>query len=128
MVVGEDRGRVFRKSLSAAGISAEALETGAGLSLARLDQVLFYLRKDLPGITLELFSALTLMDLGLVGYAAASADTAGYALKIVNTYHELTSDRFRPIMETRGERATGCRIPSYSCIRTEPIASSLASV
>jgi AraC-like DNA-binding protein len=104
VVLGEDNGRLFKKSLNAAGISAETLDTGADLSLAKLDQVLFYLRQDLPGITLELFSALTLMDLGLVGYAAASADTVGYALKIVNTYHELTSDRFRPVMEIEGER------------------------
>jgi AraC-like DNA-binding protein len=105
VVLGENNGRLFKKSLTAAGISSQALETGAGLSLARLDQVLYYLRKDLPGITLELFSALSLMDLGLVGYAAASADTAGYALKIVNSYHELTSDRFRPVMAVEGEWA-----------------------
>ena len=103
VLLGEGQGQLFRKSLAAAGISQEVLETGAGLSLAKLDQVLVYLREDLPGITLQLFSALSLMDLGLVGYAAASADTVGYALKIMNTYHELTSDRYRPVMEVGGE-------------------------
>lgn len=104
VVLGEDKKSFLDKSLHTAGVSVAARGTGAGLSLEKMDQLLFYLRKDLPGITLELFSALTLMDLGLIGYAASSADTVGYALKIVNNYYELTSDRFRPVMELEGEK------------------------
>ena len=94
----------FRRALIAAGLTEQELQVSPP-TLARFDQVLFHARGAQPGITLELFSALSLMDLGLVGYAAASADTVGDALRLVNNYHALTSDRFRPVMEVDTERA-----------------------
>lgn len=108
-LVGESRASLFHKALYASGVTRDALRTGNMLSLTRLDQVLFRLRNDVPGITLELFSTLSLLDLGLVGYAAASAGTVGQALNIVNRYHGLTSDRFRPRMEV--EDATARTLP-----------------
>jgi AraC-like DNA-binding protein len=94
----------FRRALIAAGLTEAELQPSPP-TLASLDQVLFHARQAQPGITLELFSALSLMDLGLVGYAAASADTVGDALRLVNNYHALTSDRFRPVMEVDAETA-----------------------
>lgn len=90
---------LYRRTVNTLGLSGKAL-----FSLADLDQMLFYVRQQVPGITLELFSTLSLMDLGLVGYAAASADTVGSALGIVNNYHTMTSDRFRPVVEVEAEK------------------------
>lgn len=85
---------LFREALLVSGLTEDP-----GLSLDCFDKILAYIRGHVPSITLELFSTLSIMDLGLVGYAAASANNVGEALRIINNYHELTSDRFRPLME-----------------------------
>jgi AraC-like DNA-binding protein len=92
---------LFLNTLSTSGLSKKK----DLLSLAEFDQLLFHVRQVIPGVTLELFSSLSLTDLGLVGYAAASADTVGDALRIANNYHALTSDRFRPVMEVTPNKA-----------------------
>lgn len=94
----------YARILAMAGLNLETISTSA-LSLTQLDQILVHARSLQPGVTLELFSALSLTDLGLVGYAAASADTVGDAFEIVNRYHALTSDRYWPVMETGGDSA-----------------------
>ena len=96
----EEHPLVLKHAMSAVGIAHTS-----ELSLAEFDRLLSYVRQQVPGVTLQLFSKLSLMDLGLVGYAAARAGTVGEALRIVNNYHELTSDRFRPVFEVEWELA-----------------------
>ncbi len=91
--------QTYERVLGRAGLGREAIRAQA-LSLAQFDEVLTHARAVQPGVTLELFSTLSLSDLGLVGYAATSADTVGDALQLMNRYHALTSDRYLPLMET----------------------------
>ena len=99
-ILEQHRSGLFRHALTASGLSEQV-----PLSLPEFDRVLSYVRQVIPGITLELFSSLSLTDLGLVGYAATSADTVGDALQIVNKFHELTSDRYRTVMEVTTDKA-----------------------
>jgi len=89
---------LFIHALNAFGLSEKSQ-----LSQSKLDLVLRYIKQQMPSITLELFSSLSLMDFGLVGYAAANADTVGDALRIMNNYHTLTSDRFRTVLEVNND-------------------------
>jgi len=95
-----DHPHLFIHALNTFGLSEKSQ-----LSQSKLDLVLRYIKQQEPSITLALFSSLSLMDLGLVGYAAANADTVGDALRIMNNYHIMTSDRYRTVLEVDNDMA-----------------------
>lgn len=110
--LGEEHANFLRSSLSALGIGSLS---GAGqLTMTQLDQVLQRIRAVVPGITLRLFTSLTTLDLGMVGYAAASAGTAGKALEILARYHDLTTDRFSEDLAVEGKSAILRPVPHLS--------------
>jgi AraC-like DNA-binding protein len=97
---GEDG---FRRALRDARITPEDVRRHRNLRHAHLDAVMRAVRKDVPDITLKVMSVLRLLDLGLVGYAAASSESVGKAIEVVHSYHELTSDRYYEVLEIEGD-------------------------
>lgn len=85
----------FLVGLYSAGLSERDLTSGQCLLKHRhLDIALSRIRQTTPDITLRLFAKAEILDLGLVGYAAINSDTVGDALKAMNQYHSLSSDRY----------------------------------
>ena len=104
-ILDGDREAVFLGALHQVGISREELDRAEHLSQRDLDNVLGKIRPGIPDITLRLFSRAEILDLGLVGYAAISSDTVGKALRLMNQYHSLASDRYTDNLELEGDTA-----------------------
>lgn len=92
--VGQERAALFKNALARMSLNEKQLQSGAGLHQRDLDNVLAFLRPDIPDVTLRLFARAEILDLGLVGYAAINSDTIGTALRVMNEYHSLASDRY----------------------------------
>jgi AraC-like DNA-binding protein len=101
--LGQDQDFAYRAGLLHAGISDSDIDDNHNLSHEKLGRVLRHIREKIPGITVHLFSKLSLLDLGMIGYAGASSGTVGKAIDILMRYHELTTDRFDDIIEVEGD-------------------------
>lgn len=110
----ENRQRGLYRQVLLAARGGQAVLEPSQLELAELDKVLLYARQAQPGITLELFSTVSLMDLGMLGYAAASADTVGEAMRLINNYHALTTDRYGQVIEVDHEKARSVPVANSS--------------
>lgn len=104
-ILAGEREAVFLSALRQVGITREELDRAEHLSQRHLDNVLSKIRPSVPDITLRLFSRAEILDLGLVGYAAISSDTVGKALRLMNQYHSLASDRYTDNLELEGDTA-----------------------
>lgn len=109
--LGPEKNTLYRDALKQAGLSGDDILKSENLSMQKLDLVLRTIRPKLPGITLQMFSTMSLLDLGMVGYAGASSGTVGKALDILIRYHELTSDRFDDVLSVEGDTATLRPVP-----------------
>ena len=72
---------LFRQALHLAGIRNSDLEQGRNIRLDQLDTVQLFARERFPDITLRMYHASDLLDLGLIGYAMASSGTVRKALQ-----------------------------------------------
>jgi len=109
--LGPERNALYRDALMQAGLSSDDILNGENLSMQKLDLVLRSIRTKVPGITLLMFSTMSLLDLGMVGYAGASSGTVGKAIEILIRYHELTSDRFDDVLSVEGDAAVLRPVP-----------------
>ena len=110
--VGADRRPVFQNGLHAAGITESQLNDGSVLlKQQHLDAALATIRADIPDVTLRLFSRAEILDLGLVGYAAINSDSIGDAIRLLNQYHSLASDRYTDEVSIDGSLARINPIP-----------------
>jgi AraC-like DNA-binding protein len=91
---GSDPG-LFTQALRAADLSARGLATDQMIRLDQLVSVQLFLRRLHPDITLRLYQAADLSDLGLMGYAMTTCGTVRKAFEIAIKYHDLTSDRYQ---------------------------------
>jgi AraC-like DNA-binding protein len=97
--LSDNQQRLFHSALNEAGIGSSDLEGGKSMHQQQLDQVLLMVRREVPDITLRLFSRAEVLDLGLIGYAAINSGTLGKALEVMYTYHSLASDRYLDQLE-----------------------------
>ncbi len=102
---------VFRRALHTAGIKASDLEAGKNIRLDQLDTAQLYARQHHPDITLRMYHASDLLDLGLIGYAMASSDTVRKALDLALNYHDVTSDRYQLQLIEHGKEARLRQLP-----------------
>lgn len=91
--VGNDR--IFQDALRLAHLPGAGLEDEFGVTHAHLRAVTRYVRTFVPDITLRVFSQAELLDLGVLGYALASAVTLEEAIEMSIRHHDLTSDSFQ---------------------------------
>ena len=74
------------------------------IRLEQLDAAQLSAREHFPDITLRLYQASDLLDLGLIGYAIASSGTVRRAFELAIQYHSVTSDRYElELIETKSE-------------------------
>lgn len=102
--MGEQHATLYRDALALEGLQIESL-TSRLLNFDQFDRILIRIRRQLPDITLKLYSSLQLIDLGLISYAASSSDTLGKALEIATRYHALTSNRYDQSFKIQGQTA-----------------------
>lgn len=110
--IGENRRVLFLNGLHAAGITERHLSDGSELlKHYHLDAALATIKTDIPDVTLRLFSRAEILDLGLVGYAAINSDSMGDAMRLLNQYHSLASDRYTDELSVEGSLARINPIP-----------------
>jgi AraC-like DNA-binding protein len=90
----EQSPRLFNDAISRTSLSREQLRSGEGLTHDHFDQVMDYVRRNVPDVTLRYMSEVELLDLGMLGYAVLSCPTVGKGLELMARYLELTSDRY----------------------------------
>ncbi|MCP3869155.1 MAG: AraC family transcriptional regulator [Gammaproteobacteria bacterium] len=109
--VGSDRRGLFIKALKQAGISHSNLTNVSQLRLDQLTGVIKSIQASIPDIILKSVTHLELLDLGLLGYAVASSGTLEKALLVMNSYVELTTDRFQQLLEIENDKAVIRPVP-----------------
>ena len=94
-ILAERDRSLFSAALNAASIRPQDFEQGSKIRLEQLDAAQLFVRERYPDITLRMYDASDLLDLGLIGYAMASSGTLRRAWEIAIKYHDLTSDRYQ---------------------------------
>jgi len=102
---------VFTKALKKAGLTRDDVKNGGNLRLHNVDGVIRAVRPTHPDIRMRLMKALSLPDLGVVGFAAMSSDRIDKALEVTQTYHVFTSVRFDLEMKIEGGTAVIRALP-----------------
>jgi AraC-like DNA-binding protein len=90
----EDQLEYLAGALLSAGITESDIAGRRNIEQQQLDRTLQLMLRKVPDITLRMFSRAELSDLGVMGYAAINSGTVGRAMRFLNRYHELTSDRY----------------------------------
>jgi AraC-like DNA-binding protein len=103
--LGHEQLPLFHQALKEVGIGLGDLDGGRSIHLAQLDRIVLLVRREVPDITLRLFSRVEVLDLGLIGYAAINSGTLGKALEVMYAYHSLSSDRYVDQFEIQDEWA-----------------------
>ncbi len=82
-------------ALAAAGLSPAALNGACLVNLDQLRTAQLFARKRYPDITLRMYQAADLLDVGLLGYALASSGTIRRAFEVAIRYHDATTNRYQ---------------------------------
>ena len=112
-----DQQQLFLDALHAVGISGRDLDERRNIEQHQLDQALQLVLRRVPDITLRMFSRAEISDLGVMGYAAINSGSVGRAIKFLNEYHELTSDRYVDSMTIDDEFARVTPLPRMAHIQ-----------
>lgn len=102
---------LFLQALQEVGLAPGNLDGEHSVQQSQLDQVVLLLRREVPDITLRLFSRVEVLDLGLIGYAAINSGTLGKALEVMYAYHSLASDRYLDQFEVHADLAVVYPVP-----------------
>jgi AraC-like DNA-binding protein len=116
MTEGEEPG-ILTDALRNARVTPSHLDGRLHLEQAQLDQVVGYVVRFVPDITLRMFARAELTDLGVIGYAAINSETVGRAITFLYHYHELTSDRYVDTLTVEGDLAIVVPVPVISHIQ-----------
>ena len=111
--LGPEQADLFRSATRTAGISQADIDHAQQITQTQLDQVSRFIRNEVPDITLRMFAAAEVLDLGLTGYAATNSGSIGRALDILYQYHSLTSDRYTDQLELKGDEAVITTSPLF---------------
>jgi len=89
-----DQRQHLSDALLAAGITEGDIAERRNIEQHQLDRALQLVLRKVPDISLRMFARAELSDLGVMGYAAVNSGTVGRAMRFLNEYHELASDRY----------------------------------
>ena len=103
--VGPERNRVYRAALDDAGLDGGSVMKRTGLNQTHYDRVIQFVQEKYPQIILDVYSQLTFLDLGVLGYAALSSGTVKRGIEILRRFHEITTDAYELRIESE-ESAT----------------------
>ncbi len=98
----DDGPAILAEAVQTAGVKIDQRGDYVDVQQHQIDKIIRLLLPHAPDITLRMFSHAEVSDLGVMGYAAVNSDTVGHALRLLNSYHELTSDRYFDSMEIDG--------------------------
>jgi AraC-like DNA-binding protein len=110
-VLKDEDPALFIAALNAGGLSPSALSGNALVRLEQLDAAQLRAREGYPDITLRMYQAADLLDMGLIGYAMASSGTIRRAFEIAIRYHDVTSDRYQLELFKDGQEAVVRQVP-----------------
>ena len=110
-VLAERDPALFTAALNAGDLSPSALTGSALVRLEQLDAAQLRARQGYPDITLRMYQAADLLDMGLIGYAMASSGTIRRAFEIAIRYHDVTSDRYQLELFLDGSEAVVRQVP-----------------
>ena len=102
---------IFRDALREANISPTHLDGRQIIKQTQFNIAFRYAVQRVPEIGLRMFSRVEIADFGIVGYAAMNSETVGSALRFLNSYRYLISDRYYDRVTVTGERATITPLP-----------------
>ncbi len=112
-----DGPQIFADALRNARITPSHLDGRLNLQQDQVDQVMVYLVRFVPDISLRMYAKAELTDLGVIGYVAINSDTVGKALTFLIRYHELTTDRFIDSLTVEDDFAVISATPLMSHIQ-----------
>ncbi len=110
-ILSERNPELFVAALNAGGLSPTALSGDSLVRLEQLDAAQLRARKSYPDITLRMYQAADLLDMGLIGYAMASSGTIRRAFEVAIRYHDVTSDRYQLELFVDGSDAVVRQVP-----------------
>ena len=111
-----DQRRFLADALQRSGITERDLAERRNIEQHQLDQVLQLVLRNVPDISLRMFSRVEISDLGVMGYAAINSGTVGHAMRFLCQYHELTSDRYIDVLTVEDNRVHVSPLPRMSHI------------
>jgi len=113
----DDGPQILADALRNARITPSHLDGRLTLEQNQVDQVVAYVGRFVPDISLRMYAKAELTDLGVIGYVAINSDTVGKALTFLIRYHELTTERFIDSLTVEGDFAIVSAIPLMSHIQ-----------
>ncbi len=112
-----DGPQIFADALRHARITPAHLDGRLDLEQDQIDQVVAYIVRFVPDISLRMYAKAELTDLGVIGYVAINIVTVGKALTFLLRYHELTTDRFIDSLTVEDDFAVVSATPLMSHIQ-----------
>jgi len=112
-----DGPQIFADALRNARITPSHLDGRLHLEQSQVDQVVAYVVRFVPDVSLRMYAKAELTDLGVIGYVAINSDTVGKALTFLIRYHELTTDRFIDSLTVEDDFAIVSATPLMSHIQ-----------